>query len=473
MKQKKFIYTTLIVLGATTLLTSCLAVKDYQQPEVKETALETYRTSNEKNIKENDSLSIGTLSWKELFTDPNLQKHIEQGLNNNFDLQIAIKQMQSAEAYLKQSKAGFFPTFTLGMNANDQKISSNSRFGAFSPGNIQSYELSGNLSWEADVWGKLRSNKRASFASFLKTSAAKQAVQSELVARIVKNYYQLLALDAQLKVTKQTIATRKKSVKTIKALKEAGQVTQVAVDQNIAQYNSAEALKIDIEATIFSLENSMSMLLGTSPKFIERGELKQQNIQADLEIGIPALLLENRPDIQQAQYALMENFELKNVAKTNLYPSLTLTASGGFQSLEVDNWISASSLFTNVIAGITQPIFNQRKLKTQLEIANNNEAQALLYYRKTLLTAGNEVSNALYTYQAETSKYKFRQKEAQALHRAEVNSEELLNNGYATYLDLLTARESALNAKLNLIDSKLQQLLTVVNLYKALGGGTH
>ena len=471
MMKKYNKYKVATMLGVSVLLTSCLAVKDYKQPTVKETSKEVFRVE-EAQVKQADTVSMAAFSWKTMFTDTYLQAYVEEALKNNFDLQIAIKQMESAESYLKQGKAGYLPIFSIGANVNDQEVSKNSRFGSFSPNrSIQTYELSGNLSWEADIWGKIRSNKRASLASYLQSEAAQQAVRSELISRIVSTYYQLLALDAQLEITNQTIAVRKKGVETIKALKESGQVNQVAVDQNIAQYNNAEALKIDLEASIFQLENNLSILLGTTPRKFERSELSKQSIDTDIQIGVPAMLLSNRPDVKSAQYAMMQTFEMKNVAKTSMYPSLTLTASGGFQALDVDSWLTGNSIFASIIGGITQPIFNQRKLKTQLEVAKNNEAQALLNYRKALLVAGSEVSNALYAYEAESTKFIFRAKEAEALSNAEINSEELLNNGYATYLDLLTARQSALSANLNLVDSKLQQLLRVVDLYKALGGG--
>ena len=186
---------------------------------------------------------------------------------------------------------------------------------------------------------------------------------------------------------------------------------------------------------------------------------------------MPATLLRNRPDVIASEYNLINAFELTNVAKSNFYPSLTLTASGGFQSLELDKLFNANSLFATVIGGLTQPIFNQRKIKTQHEVAKAQQEQALLNFKKTLLTAGNEVSNALYVYNAETEKFEYRKNEVEALRQAEANSEELLQNGLANYLDLLTARESALNAELNVIDNKLQQLLSVVTLYEALGGG--
>jgi len=336
---------------------------------------------------------------------------------------------------------------------------------------LDTYDVTADLSWEADIWGKIRSNKRASQADYLQNVAGHQAVKTQLISSIANTYYNLLALDAQLEVTKETIATRESGVVTIKALKDAGQVTQVAVDQNVAQYNSARALQVDIEAAIFKAENTLSILLGKAPQKFERSSLDTQSMDQEMKLGVPTTLLRNRPDVMAAEYALIKDFELTNVANSSFYPSLTLTASGGLQSLELDNLFNANSLFATIVGGLTQPLLNQRKLKTQKEVALANQESSLLNFKKTLLVAGSEVSNALYTYEAETKKFEFRKNEVEALRTAEANSEELLKNGYANYLDLLTARQSALSAELNIIDSKLQQLVAIVDLYEALGGG--
>ena len=215
----------------------------------------------------------------------------------------------------------------------------------------------------------------------------------------------------------------------------------------------------------------MSILLGKEPQYIERNSLVSQTFKDDIKLGVPYLLLRNRPDVLTAEYSLIKAFEYTNVARSNFYPSLKLTANGGFQSVKLDEWLNANSLFTNIIGGLTQPVFNQRKIKTQYEVAKAQQEQALLSFKKALLIAGQEVSDALYLFNSETKKYEFRQKEVEALKNAEKNSEELLNNGYATYLDLLTARQGALRAELNVVDNKLQQLTAKVKLYKALGGG--
>ena len=281
----------------------------------------------------------------------------------------------------------------------------------------------------------------------------------------------MLSLDAQLEITKRSVAVRDSSVYTIQALKDAGNVTQVAVDQNIAQYNNARALQVDIEAAIFRAENTLSILLGKGPQHYERSILEDQNLNTELKLGVPSLLLRNRPDVIAAEYSFVQAFELTNVARSNFYPSLKLTATGGFQSLDFDQLFNSNSLFATIVGGLTQPIFNKRQIKTQKEVADAQQEQALLEFKRSLLVAGNEVSNALYTYDAETEKFEYRKLEVEALRNAETNSSELLRNGYANYLDLLTARQSALNAELNVIDSKLQQLLSIVDLYEALGGG--
>ncbi|WP_372752919.1 efflux transporter outer membrane subunit [Mariniflexile sp.] len=465
-KHRNFNKVALILVVALTLQ-SCFVAKDYERPDLKTETEALYRTENLPK----DSLSMADVSWKTLFTDSYLQQYIEEGLQNNMDVRIAIQQMVAAEAYAKQGKAGYLPSLSIGPNYTHQEYSKNSQFGSIFSGGLDTYDITANLSWEADIWGKIRSNKRATQAAYLQSVAGHQAVKTQLISSIANTYFNLLALDAQLEVTKQTIATRESGVETIKALKEAGQVTQVAVDQNIAQYNSAKALQVDIETAIFKTENTLSILLGSVPQNFKRSSLDVQKIEETIKLGVPASLLRNRPDVMAAEYGLIQSFELTNVASSSFYPSLTLTASGGLQSLELADLFSSNSLFANIVGGLTQPLLNKRKLKTQKEVAVAQQEQALLQFKKTLLIAGNEVSNALFSYESEARKFEFRTNEVEALRTAEAHSEELLKNGYANYLDLLTARQSVLSAELNVIESTLQQLVNVVNLYEALGGG--
>lgn len=464
-RHRIFKYLVVLIVSAFTLQ-SCFVAKTYERPQLEETQ-NLFRT----DALPTDSLSMADLSWKEIFTDPYLIQYIEEGLQNNIDIRIAIQQLLTAEAYVKQGKAGYFPSISGRASVTHQELSKNSQFGSFFNGSIDQFELTGNISWEADIWGKIRSNKRAFEADYLRSVAAHQAVKSRLIADIAATYYRLLSLDAQLEITKRSVIVRDSSVSTIQALKDAGQVTQVAVDQNIAQYNNARALQIDLETALFRTENTLSILLGKGPQQYERSVLDNQQLESEIKLGVPATLLSNRPDVIAAEYNLIRAFELTNVARSNFYPSLTLTGSGGLQSLELDKLFSANSLFFNLVGGLAQPIFNQRKIKTQKEVADAQQEQALLEFKRSLLIAGNEVSNALYAYNQETKKFEYRVFEVEALRNAERNSNELLKNGYANYLDLLTARQSALNAELNVINSKLEQLLSIVDLYEALGGG--
>ena len=467
MNKKSFdTFKLLVVTVLLLLLQSCFVAKNYEQPVMKEVD-KLYRTE----MVSSDTVSLANLSWEMLFTDRFLKGYIEKGLQNNLDIRIAIQQVIAAEAYLKQGKAGYLPTINTRATITHQELSRNSQFGSFFNGAIDQYEFSTNLSWEADVWGKIRSNRRATRASYLQSVAAHKAVKTRLISEISSTYYQLLALDTQYAITQQTIDNRARSLETIQALKEAGNVTQVAVDQTAAQLYNAQSLLVDLEKTLFRTENAFAILLGQPAQDIERSSLEEQAIENELSIGVPALLLRNRPDVMAAEYNFASTFELTNVARSNFYPSLTLSATGGFQSLEFDKWFSTGSLFAAIIGGLAQPILNKRQIRTQFEVAQAQQEQSLLNFKKTVLIAGQEVSDALFEYNAESEKYQFRQKEVIALRQAEANSEILLNNGFGTFLDLLTTRQAALRAELNIIDTRLNQLQAVISLYRALGGG--
>ena len=447
------------------LLQSCFTAKTYERPNVETENL--YRTDNLPQ----DSVSFASVSYQDLFTDSYLKTYIQKGLENNLDIRIALQSIAAAEAYVKQGKAGYLPTISGAASATrTARTSENGQFGSFFTQPFNQYETSGTASWEADIWGKIRSTKRASDASYLQTVAAHKAVKTSLVAQIATTYYQILALDKQISVTEETIENRSKSLETISALKEAGQANQVGVDQTAAQLYSAQSQLLDLKNLLYQAENTLSILLSEEPQTYERSSLDEQSLANEMQLGVPALLLRNRPDIMQAEYSLVNSFELTNVARSNFYPSITLSAQGGFQSLDLDNWIDSSSIFANLVGGL-QPIFNGRKIRTAYEVAQVQQEQSLLSFKKALLSAGKEVSEALYDYNISIEKEAYISKQVSALKRAESNSEELLNSGYLTYLDLLTARENSLNAELNLVNNKFSQLSATVELYRSLGGG--
>ncbi|SMC77073.1 efflux transporter outer membrane subunit [Moheibacter sediminis] len=456
------------ILGLALFLQSCFVAKDYNRPEqvVNEKLYRTDQLSQ-------DSLSMANVSWKEIFTDQKLAAHIEKGLSNNLDIRIALQNIEAAQAYVKQGKAAYFPTITGNASYTHSTQSMNTQFGALIGQRqfLNQYELSGSLSWEADIWGKIRSNQRAFVASYLQSVSAHQAVKSELVASIASTYYQLLALDEQKRITEETITNRENSLETTKLLKDAGNVTEVAVKQTEAQLLNAKALLLDIDNNIKLMENSFSILLGESPQTIERGTLNTQVVNADMKTGVPIQLLSNRPDVMAAEYALINSFELTNVAKSNFYPAIRLTASGGLQGIEFDRLFDAHSLFGSVVASLAQPILNGRQIRTQYEVSKAQQETALLNYKKTILNASKEVSDAMYTFQTNDEKIKLKQDEFEAYNDAITFSEELQIYGMANYLEVLTARENALNAQLSVINTQYGRLNAIVQLYKAVGGG--
>jgi NodT family efflux transporter outer membrane factor (OMF) lipoprotein len=411
-----------------------------------------------------DTTSIATLPWRQLFPDSLLQTLIQEGIDNNLDLKIAVARMRQAEANVRQSKAAFFPSLDANAGASLQKTA-----GSPSTHNYQVYLSS---TWQVDLWGKLRSTKRAALAALMQSDAFRRDVQTQLVANIAGNYYSLLGLDQQLKITLATIGNRKEDVNTTKALKESDVLTGAAVMQSQANLYSAEVTIPDIRQNIRNTENTICLLLGRNPGAIPRDSLYSVPIPTDLKTGLPAQLLANRPDVQEAEDQLRYYTELTNVARTYFYPALTITGQGGLSSGNLSHFFDASAFFGNIVGGLTQPIFNNGLNRQRLEVAKAQQQEFLLTFQKTLLTAGQEVSNALYDYQAATEKIDIRKKQLHFLEKSVEFTKELMKyNANTNYTDVLTSEQNLLSAQINSIDDRLQQLQAVITLYASLGGG--
>lgn len=455
------------IIGFSILSLTACVTKKYERPALNSNDL--YRDHATA-----DSTTIADLPWKNLFTDPGLQLLIEQGINGNLDLKQAIERIKVAQATLMQSRAALLPSLTADLSAADNKQSVASL--NFPPGiNIntetQLYKAQLSTSWEADIWGKLSSAKRSAYASLLQTDAAKRAVQTQLIANIANGYYNLLALDQQLSITEQTIKIRQTDVETMKSLKEGAVVNGAAVVQSEANLYAAQVTIPDLKRSIRETENALSILLGKGAGKIDRSTLDQQVAYNNLQTGVSAQLLQNRPDVQAAEFAFRSAFENKNVARASFYPAVTLTASGGLSSLSLKNFFD-HSIFYNLIGGITQPIFNKGQNKARLKTAEAQQQIAFYSFQQTLLTSGQEVSNALYAYQTAEEKESTRAKQIASLTKAVDFTKELLRYSSATnYTDVLTSEQSLLAAKLSSINDRLQKLQSVVNLYRALGGG--
>lgn len=454
------------VLALMLVLQSCFVAKKYEAPKTEIELNNLFRTDHQL-----DSATLASTSWQELITDLTLQNYIDTALSNNYDSRIAFENINKAAANLKQGKAAFAPSLSAGASWGHQRLSKNSQFGANYNKPLNQFELAGKLNWEIDIWGKIRSQKNAVEAKYFESIANHQALKTQIITNVAKLYFQLQAMDAQKKVLKATIDNRIESLEVIKELKESGLVNEVAVKQTEAQQYTAQLILEDLNYNIKVIENSLSILLGKEPQSIEREEFINQNITANISLGYPALMLSNRPDVVAAELNFRNTFELTNVARSDFYPSLTISAVAGFQSLELKDWFDYKSIFASVLTGLVQPIFNQRKIRTNFENAKSNQEIARLQFEKKLLEAGKEVSNALANLENETNKFEILNNKLIALKDAAAYSDELLQYGFVNYLEVITAKDNALNTELDLINNQLKQLNAVLELYQALGGG--
>jgi len=456
-----------LIIGFAVLTLSACVTQKYERPKVVTQNL--YRDQNT-----TDTATLANLPWQNLFTDANLQTLIQQGLNENLDLKQAVERIKIAQATLQQSKSAFLPSLQGDVSITDAKQSKaalNFPAGVNINLETQTYRAQLSTSWEADIWGKLSSAKRSAYATLLQTDAAKRAVQTQLIANIANTYYNLLALDKQLAITMQTIKSRTNNVATMKALKEGAKVNGAAVVQSEANLYAAEVTIPDLKRSIRETENALNILLARAPGSILRSDLDSQSAYSNLETGVSAQLLQNRPDVQAAEFSFRAAFENTNVAKTYFYPALTLTASGGLSSLQLKDFFN-NSVFYNLVGGLTQPIFAKGQNKARLTTAQAQQQQAFYTFQQTLLTSGQEVSNALYAYQTAIEKETTRAKQIASLTKAVDFTQELLRYSSATnYTDVLTSEQSLLAAQLSGVSDKLQKLQAVVNLYRALGGG--
>ena len=464
--MKRIICRTIAVVGVAIALVACAGRKQYERPNAYSDKLfrtETVDTAN---------TSAGAIQWRELFTDSQLQGLISRALDRNLDVKVALENVRASHAYLKQSRMAFAPTLSASASytRSTQSINATGGMGERTYNNL--FDLSDTASWELDVWGKLNAQNRAQYASFLASAEAYKAAQSEVVATLATAYYQLLMYDAQREILQHTIDLRQKSLETTKELKKAGSTTEVATQQTEALVLNAQSQLISIENSVWALENSICVLLGEEPHPIERGKLAEQKFPAQLHTGYAMTTLYNRPDVRRAELQLINAFELTNVARAGFYPSLTLTARGGVSSTELDTWFSAKSLFANFVAGLAQPILNARQVRTKYEVQRAAQEQALLTFKKALLTAGKEVSDALHNFAAQDEFIRLKTQEMDAYNKATDYSKQLFNSGMVNYLEVITAEVNRLNAELAVANAQFTKLRQGVVLYKALGGAS-
>lgn len=454
-KIKSIITATVVA----TALSGCHIYRAYERPDAAAVADSIYRHS----VSPDDTTSLASLSWEELFTDTYLQELIKSGLENNTDLNIARLKVKEAEALLMTSRLSYLPSINLTPDGTITSIGG---------GDVtKKYNLAVSADWEIDLFGKLLNAKRSAQAALEGSDAYRQAVQTQLVATIANSYYTLLVLDEQLRITRETAKTWTESLRTMKALKRAGQATEMAVAQTEAAKLSVDASVISIERQISEIENSLSALLGKAPQSISRGLLEKQVFPDSISTGVPLQLLSRRPDVRQSEAQLAVAYYATNSARSAFYPSITLSGSAGWTNAAGAIVTNPGEWLLSAVGSLVQPIFNKGKNIANLKIAKAQQEEALLTFRQSLLDAGTEVNDALVQWQTARKRIELDRQQAASLKSALKSSELLMKHSSQNYLEVITARQSLLQAELNIVTDRFDEIQGVINLYHALGGG--
>ena len=400
------------------------------------------------------------ISWQNVFLDPTLQSLIQKGLDNNTDLRIAQLQSEEAEASLRASKWAFAPSFSFSPQGTMS--------GTIGSSTNYTYELPVSASWQIDIFGSLRNAKKRSQVQLESSKEYAQAVQTQLIGNIATYYYKLVLLDKQLAVYQETAENWRANVEVTKRLMAAGQYNDAAVAQSEANYYSICSSVMDIEQQIKETENSMLLLLGDTLQTIARDTTFSAGISDFFSNGISLNVLALRPDVKQAEQTFAAYFYAVGEAKSAFYPSLTLGGTLGWSNNSGGLVLNPAKWIWSALGSLTQPIFQQGKLRSQLKIAEAQQEEAKLSFQQTLLNAGIEVNNALSQVQSYGNRGVYYEQQVLSLKRAVTSTTALMKHGSNTYLEVLTAQQSLLSAQLTQLNNDYNKTVSVINLFKAL-----
>ena len=463
----------IVAAAVSFMLTGCGIYNKYEQKV--QAPADAFGTSQDIERAIGDA-SIAQMSWREFFTDPHLQQLIEQVLANNTDLNSARIAVEKCEASLKAAKLAYLPSLYFvpqGTLASYDKS-------AFS----KTYNLPLQLSLDVDVFGSITNKKRAAKAVLLQAQLGEEATRSNLISAVAQQYYMLLLLDRQMDILTQTDSLWNASLETEKSLFENGKAYSTAVNQLEASYLSVKTQIVDNRRNIRAIENALCRLMGVTPQPIARSHwlaaAEYHTTSADqrmfdnryLRLGVPAQMLEQRPDIRMANAAMEEAFYNTQAARAAFFPSITLTAQGGWTNSAGGMVIDPAKTFLTLVGQLTQPIFAQGKIKANYKISQLTEENLKKQYVQAVIDAGNEVNEAMADCQAARDKYDFYHRQVEVLHEAYIGTHELMDNGKASYLEVLTAQENFLSAQLSEASNMFDGALAIIALYIALGGGT-
>ena len=458
--------TNIIIVGlATLVLTSCKSLYGkYERPEVNTTGLVRDAISDTDTLAVTDTTTFANLPWRELFTDPKLQALIETGLENNPDLLNAALNVQMAEAQLKASKLAFLPSVSFSPQGTLSSWDGSKA--------SKTYSLPINASWNLDIFGNLLSQKRSTQMFLVQMKDVQVSVQSSLIANIANMYYTLLMLDEQMRIINEMEQLTKETWEIMKVQKEAiTGVRSTAVQAAEASYYSVLAQKEDMRRQIRETENSLSLLLGRQAGLIERGTLAEQSLPTEFSTGVGIQLLANRADVHANEMALAQCFHDVQTARSRFYPSLNISGSGAFTNSSGAGIVNPGAWLLSAVGSLVQPIFQNGQLIANLKVAKAQYEQAYNTWQNSVLQAGAEVSNALVLYNASDAKSKIEAKQVEVLRQNVEDTRMLMATAGSTYLEVIEAQSSLLNAELSKVQDDFYKMQAVVNLYYALGGG--
>lgn len=446
----------IIPVSAVLSLMSCGVYRHYERPDV-----ETGNSYTGHNP--TDTTTIADKPWQELFTDPCLQKLMEQALARNTDLRVAYLKTNEAKAVVQNAKLAYLPSVN---------INAEGTISRFDGSTSKTYNLGVGASWEIDLFGKLTAAKREAVAALESSEAYRQAVQTQLVSTVADSYYTLLMLDNQLGINTETRKNWTETIRMLEALKKNGRSNETAVLQARANLIALENAEISLRKSISETENALSSLLALPSQSIERGALDSQSFPDNLSAGVPLQLLSKRPDVRQAEFELAQAFYATNVARAAFYPSVNLAGAAGWTNNGGGIVLNPGQWLLNAIGSLTQPLFNRGTNIANLKIAKARQEEAALLFQQSLLNAGEEVNNSLTQLQSARKRMANDHRQINILKEAVRKTELLMrHSSNTTYLEVLTAQQSLLEAENTFAQDRFDEIQGIIRLYHALGGG--
>lgn len=454
----------ILMVAGVTFLSGCGLYQKYERPDVNTTGLIRDNVSITDTLVANaDDENFGNLPWRSVFTDPQLQVLIQTALDNNPDLLNAALNVNMAEAQLKAARLAFLPQFTFSPSGTIASWDGNAA--------TKTYQLPVAASWNVDLFGNLLSQKRGAQVQLLATKDYQTVVQTNIVAGVANMYYTLLMLDKQMDILNDMTTLTKDTWDMMKLQMDLGRARSTSVQSAEANYYSVQAQAVDMQRQIREVENSLSLVMGQPAQTIKRGKLEDQNLPSEFSTGVGIQLLANRADVHYAEMNLANCFYGVETARSRFYPNLTITPTATFTNSGGGAIVNPGKWLLSAVASLTQPIFMRGQLTAGLRVAEAQYEQAYNSWQNAVLKAGSEVSDALVLYNSSDEKGKLEAKRVETLTKNVEHTRMLFKNSSSSYLEVITAQQSLLNAQLTKVTDDFYKMQAVVSLYQALGGG--